>query len=264
MPRGISRYDEAALQGRLWTPKDSGVSIALWLDASDLSTISYGTSGVSEWRDKSGNNRHATQATDANRPTLSFIDLNNNSTIYHDGINDVLTANYTYTGSDITVFIVSKALSGGGSNQRVLSFATPTVADWSSTNTFFIGYQGGNNIRFYRALTVVVASTITTRGTGNWALHAVTKTGGTATVATNGETPVSGTTSSAGFNFTRIQTGYVSGDYQGNLAEAIVIPSYLDQREQEKFIGYLAWKWGLVNILRAPHPYYSRPPTIGD
>jgi hypothetical protein len=264
MARGISRYDEAAQQQRLWTPKDSGVLLALWLDTSDLSTVSCGTSGVSEWRDKSGNARNATQATDASRPVLTAIGLDNKSTIYHDGTDDLLTANYTYTGSDITVFIVSKALSGGGSNQRVLSFNRSNAADWSSNDTFFIGYEGGNNIRFLRNVTIVAASTITTRGTGNWALHSVTKTGGTATVSSNGETPVSGTTSTASFNFTRIQTGDGPGNYQGDLAEAIVIPSYLDQRAQELFIGYLAWKWGLVHILRAPHPFYSRPPTIGD
>ena len=36
--------------------------LQLWLDADDASTFTYVTGRVSEWRDKSGNNRHATLA----------------------------------------------------------------------------------------------------------------------------------------------------------------------------------------------------------
>jgi len=48
--------------------------LALWLDASDDSTFSYssGTS-VSQWRDKSGNNRHFFQATAGNQPSRSAV-----------------------------------------------------------------------------------------------------------------------------------------------------------------------------------------------
>lgn len=264
MPRGISRYDEAAFQGRLWTPERSGVGIAAWFDASDLSTITYGASGISQWRDKSGNVRHFNQSVDGNRPILTSIGLNNQSTIYQDGTDDFFNASYTYTGTEITVFLVSRITSGGGTNARALSFANGTTADWSSNDTFFIGYQGGNNIRFFRNATIVAASTITTRGTNAFAVHAITKTGGTATVSSNGEVPVSGTTSTAGFNLTYIQTGS-GGDYsQGDFAEVIVIPSFVTETQRDVFVGYLAWKWGLVDILRASHPFISRPPTIGD
>jgi hypothetical protein len=48
--------------------------LALWLDAADDTTFSYssGTS-VSQWRDKSGNNRHFFQATAGNQPSRSAV-----------------------------------------------------------------------------------------------------------------------------------------------------------------------------------------------
>ncbi|MFN8996607.1 MAG: hypothetical protein ACK5X3_23505, partial [Pseudomonadota bacterium] len=65
MPRGVSRYDEAQLQGRLWTP--DLVRPALWLDWADVSTISLATV-ISEGRAKSGNARHFTQSVSASQP----------------------------------------------------------------------------------------------------------------------------------------------------------------------------------------------------
>src|SRR4051812_47429097 len=68
MPRGINAYDEARLQGRLWTPQAIQPALGCWLDAGDPSTITY-AAGVSSWRDKSNRTRHATQATAGNQPT---------------------------------------------------------------------------------------------------------------------------------------------------------------------------------------------------
>ena len=43
--------------------------LLLWLDAADDSTFSYSSgTEVSQWRDKSGNNFHANQATVGNQP----------------------------------------------------------------------------------------------------------------------------------------------------------------------------------------------------
>ena len=54
-----------------WTPSSLGSSLALWLDADDASTITSSTGLVSEWRDKSGNNRDATQADPNSRPSTN-------------------------------------------------------------------------------------------------------------------------------------------------------------------------------------------------
>ncbi len=49
-----------------WTPAQ--LSTALWLDAADAGTITLNGSTVSQWNDKSGNGRNATQSTAANQP----------------------------------------------------------------------------------------------------------------------------------------------------------------------------------------------------
>ena len=54
-----------------WTPTSLGGSLALWLDASDSSTLTASGGLVSEWRDKSGNSRHAVQDTPSSQPTLN-------------------------------------------------------------------------------------------------------------------------------------------------------------------------------------------------
>lgn len=51
---------------QLWTP--ANITTALWLDANDSSTITLNGSTVSQWSDKSGNARHATQGVGANQP----------------------------------------------------------------------------------------------------------------------------------------------------------------------------------------------------
>ena len=51
----------------LWTP--AKITTTLWLDAADSSTITESGGAVSQWDDKSGNDRHATQGTAGNRPS---------------------------------------------------------------------------------------------------------------------------------------------------------------------------------------------------
>ena len=56
-------------------------NLALWLDASDTSTISYDTSNlVSQWNDKSGNNYHATAAA-GEEPTTGTNSINSRNVI---------------------------------------------------------------------------------------------------------------------------------------------------------------------------------------
>lgn len=47
-----------------------------WYDADDASTITESGGKISEWRDKSGNNNHAAQASGPNQPTLTAGGLN--------------------------------------------------------------------------------------------------------------------------------------------------------------------------------------------
>lgn len=99
------------LQGDQFKPTDIS-GLALWLDASDTSTLwdspvggSLSVNGgvVGRWEDKSGNNNHATNGVVANMPTLQ---VSGRSSINFDGVNDRLIISVPISVSNGTVFSV--------------------------------------------------------------------------------------------------------------------------------------------------------------
>lgn len=83
---------------RLLRPRQSGFNpksingLKLWLDATDATTITLNGNSVSEWRDKSGNGFHFSQATANNQPSYTGT-INGKSAIAFDGTNDGLDRN---------------------------------------------------------------------------------------------------------------------------------------------------------------------------
>lgn len=97
--------------------------LAAWWDASDGSTLFDATSGgslvvadggVKRWEDKSGNGRHATQSTDANRPTRKTAIKNGLDVLRFDGSGSRLsvassTSTFKFMHSqNSSVFVVGK------------------------------------------------------------------------------------------------------------------------------------------------------------
>jgi hypothetical protein len=80
----INPYRFAAASTEPWTP--ANVTTALWLDADDASTITLNGSAVSQWNDKSGNNRHATQASASWQPTRTLSGLNDKTVLTLNGV----------------------------------------------------------------------------------------------------------------------------------------------------------------------------------
>jgi len=77
-----------AMNPRLLRPLASGAfnpksiaGLAVWLDGSDSDTVTLNGSNVSEWRDKSGNDRHAVQATALAQPLFDDAALDGKSVI---------------------------------------------------------------------------------------------------------------------------------------------------------------------------------------
>lgn len=63
------------------------LSPALWLDASDLSTITQSGGAVSQWSDKSGNGRHATQTTGSAQPATGIATMNGRNVLSFSSVN---------------------------------------------------------------------------------------------------------------------------------------------------------------------------------
>jgi hypothetical protein len=83
-------------------------NLALWLDASDAATITLdGSNTVSQWNDKSGNARHASQATTTLRPSYTVGGQINGVTCpKFDGTDDRLVTT-SYSISQPTTVIIA-------------------------------------------------------------------------------------------------------------------------------------------------------------
>lgn len=68
----MGRRNQLAAASQAFNPASIG-SLHLWLDGADTSSQTVISGGISDWRDKSGNDRHVTQASAANRPTQSSL-----------------------------------------------------------------------------------------------------------------------------------------------------------------------------------------------
>lgn len=104
----------------VWSPA-ALTGLQLWLDASDAATVLEGTADtaeandpVSQWSDKSGNARHATQGTLAARPVYRSAAQNGRNVIEWDGADDFLTTgaastfNHLHNGTSSLVCIVAR------------------------------------------------------------------------------------------------------------------------------------------------------------
>lgn len=77
-----------------------------WLDANDASTVTLNGSNVSQWDDKSGNNRHAKQPTAAKQPLYTIKGQNNLNTITLDGSDDNFAFDNSFNIQDKTILVV--------------------------------------------------------------------------------------------------------------------------------------------------------------
>ncbi len=255
----------------LWTPVN--ITTALWLDAADSSTITLVSSVVSQWNDKSGNNRNATQSTSGNRPTITSSILNGLSALNFDGTNDYLiTTDIFNSASDVSIFIVHNALATNTNGRAVMSLWSTT----DSRNGYFHSLARTNITNGFRstftqdeqAVGNTSISPLVTVNINNWYL---TSHGRKATNqffglnGTNQEVGASGQCNFAGAkavigNYYSFSPTFYS--WQGYIAEIIILPNYATIDIIEKIEGYLAWKWGLTNSLPITHTYKTSPPLV--
>lgn len=103
---------------------------ALWLDASDASTITHSGGAVSQINDKSGNGRHFTQGTSANQPRIDTHTQNGLAVLDFDGVNDRLERGASGLGRNvagITIYAVAKADSSA-SNRTIWQCSKDSTA----------------------------------------------------------------------------------------------------------------------------------------
>jgi len=259
MPRGVSPRDEAQLQRRLWTPAEARPSV--WLDAADVSTISIST-GVSGWRDKSGFGGLVSQGTSGNQPAYTVGGLNGLNVLTFDGVNDSLE-NTTYVLPTVySVYAVGRSSVAGYS--RLFTTRTADAIAYIGTGvttsdyaTFFGNGTVWNDLATNTPARSIASTCIMGLVKANSVGGAIPYVNGIAQDAKNGTT-----TTTTGFILGRAPSNVQF--WNGIVAEIIIQPALSTTAERQQFEGYLAWKWGLQNLIPAAHPFRNRPPLIGD
>ena len=264
LPRAVSDAELQALVDALpapaapWTPAALGSSLALWLDASDASTITLNGSTVSQWADKSGNGRHATQAVAANQPTYTPGGLGGKDVLTFDGVNDLfelssgilLNDNFTY------VYSVLERATTGRHSVDVGRTTTPIGYGnwWFSDNVLYSNLRG-NNFMTHGGSTATgtFINGLVRDNSGTQAWRNGTAFGSPVGAAVTGDLTLNA--------IGRAQGGSAAV-HNGPMAEVVVGRGALSTADRQKLEGYLAWKWGLEGNLPSGHPYQLAPPTL--
>lgn len=266
MPRGVNLYDEAVLQGQIWTP-DKLPNLSVWLDAADL-FYPDGTA-VQTW-DNKGTQNDATQSDSTKQPLLKTGILNGLPGVRFDGTNDCLTIASLPLNTFMSMFVVAKTTN-----------AKPIFIEHSANavnNDGFYFYGTANDSWNFRR------GGLRNNGSylGNWFGANATQAGlisrsyasGRAadayrdgifyTIQTFSQSNVlsdSSVTETLNI-FARNNGASVPSD--GDLHELIIYNQTIDTPSRLLVEGHLAWKWGLRQVLNPDHPYINRPPMIGD
>jgi hypothetical protein len=251
-----------------WDP--SLITSSLWLDAADVSTVTTVSGGVSQWNDKSGNGRNATQATSALRPTVNSTGINSKPTINFNGSGLLLSVPRGFITNAVSAFAV---YSGGGVNARILDQRSTglvgAVKGWqvknrnSATSDLCIVDDGAGNARMVsdldgldgssKQIAFVFPANTNPRQYINGAEYGTLQlTGGIPTDIDN-----------ATFNITigGNAGGGTTQDFTGLIGEVILLNSGASTNTRQRIEGYLAHKWGLTANLPSDHPYKVNVPT---
>jgi hypothetical protein len=207
--------------------------LKLWLDSSDKSSFTFvGTTAVSKWNDKSGNNNHATSLGSA-YPNLNLT-KNTYPTLYFNGSAYMTTPNLisgTYTK------IVVHKMTGGA---NLVSSSNGQHAFW---------YGGGPQLQIYHSGTFVTqtASTVNTWciGTAEFNFDVSPYVG---SISVNNGGTVSGTTNNGPGNSDIELMGFggAANFGSGHIAEVLVYNKILSVSEKSQIQTYLNNKWGIT------------------
>ena len=261
-------------------------NLSLWLDANDVNnndTFPSNFDRIKTWKDKSGNNNHATTS-DTNGIRWDASGLNLRPSFYFDKIlyTYFFGGNLGIAGDKLTIFMVSNTLLMDPLPQTTVSLGTNgSGALASNANTFWI-YSGGN---YSNAGGTVNRSggeisdgfLITKKPFGEPYLTKVyfdgTKGYFHTFVGSDTLTNPNSFNSSGNYNIQHYRIGdnvgssnnnfVANAQLKGYISEVIIYKTLLSSSEREVIEGYLSWKWGLESKIPSTHPYKNAPPTTG-
>jgi len=226
--------------------------LQMWLDADDAATITLNGSNVSEWRDKSGNGYHATQATSANQPAFTSSGLNGRAVLTFAGSPEELLTSLSLSAPYSVIAVVKEDARHIGPY-----FGPTTSTNLGFGDVFAVGDTDYNNGKWAawgatRAVYGNASASVTSNATIVSNIVSGTSLPGDISVFANGNGGVvtaqyAGTAPGASIDSARIggRGGGVLEYWEGIIAEVIVYDRAVTTAERENLERMLASKWGV-------------------
>jgi hypothetical protein len=258
-----ARLGTAGAAGRVWTPALLG-DAALWLEADAVGTPPSDGGALAQWNNLTGNAPHAAQATGGLRPTFHLAAQNGLPAVRFASQN--LLGAYSYTGTDLSVFVLGKMQTGAASQGTALSFANTGVASNGtggliacrrSTTIESVQVAAGGSVAGTVAITYNTTfcwDIVTTSANIKYAANAATQATGTLAVSHDFDIFCLGANLlSTGLGGTAV--------WSNDLYAVLVVPRAVTTIERQRIQGYLMQKWGLASLIPSTHPYKTVAPV---
>ncbi len=251
-----------------WSPER--ILTAAWFDAADPATITANAGAVSQWRDKSGNQNHAAQATASRRPATGSATLGGLNAIAFDPFQDQHLAAPHHASLNLDA--------SGGANLFAVCNYTGYVSRSSGLNSIVskgpllsagaaYGIRINDNNRLPFKAGDGFFATAAESSASLDLLYSGTRDDSTATANAfiNGLPLASATaTAIASNNTSPLVLGgetATSRCADVRLGELLIVPGAVTEANRQQIEGYLAHKWTLAENLPADHLYKASPPA---
>lgn len=250
LPQVIAGANQnVAISTVLWTPEE--IPTIAWYDAADANSITTLSNAVSQWNDKSGNNRHATQGVPAQRPAYLASDpmVNNKPSIGNlDPTGKIGLDTPSITAKN--VYVVTYYKDGFDSLFDVFSTL------FSSSDTANFGqYRVMGRVNTSDLIDTYHFNDLATYKNGS-TLSSLSVLPCGASVFTFKSSAARTQIFSMGYN-----KAITDRNWQGYSSEWIFTDGAEDTASQQQIEGYLAHKWDLSANLPTVHPHKSAAPT---
>lgn len=207
--------------------------LALWLDASDLSTITESSGAVSQWDDKSGNDRHVTQGTAVDQPTTGTRTMNSLNALDFTPDDFLRTPAETILAQPNTIIMVCE--SDATANAVLIDGHGGAARHYLLNGTKLTGNAGTN-------LQADPGVLVSTPSVASFIVN-----GASSVLRINGATRISGDAGASDFGLVTIGAlNTEAAGWNGLISEVLVYDSGLSASNYEAVEAYLAVKWGVT------------------
>ncbi len=236
---GLSARPGACTSGFLPTNLPS---LALWLDANDLTTITKdGSNNVTKWVDKSGNAYSFANA-GATKPVYSASGFNSKPTMQIIGTFGFRVASMSTSASNLSIFFAAQQTNAANANYLldVNGTATRMTLNLNNNGATYWYKQG------------IYSSTLSSSYTSNTYSSWIFSNGATtpARLYINGVQVATDTTFlpqdlKGNLSIGQKYTGGATTDFSGRISEVIIYTRAVTDSERQAVEQYLKLKWGL-------------------